>query len=205
MKSKEEENEKLKIELEHLKLNRTADTATSSNIESMEGQIFAFKAEMSELQERIGELSFSACELRCSLFLVFACATINSSCIHFTTCSLSFTSCASFSLSIASFSLKDSISFFSLSCVTSEIRFSAKELSWHIKCAISNPIAFWPRLTCIPCSSMIDSKDVELKLERREKERAEKELKLLQHRIALLEKNSRIKNVDEQKLSKPKK
>ena len=54
-------------------------------------------------------------------------------------------------------------------------------------------------------SQALKEKDVELQLERREKERAEKELKLLQHRIALLEKNLRIKNVDEQKLSKPKK
>ena len=58
MKSKEEENEGLKTELERLKLSQIADSAKSSNamVVSMEGQISAVKAEMSELRERIEEL-----------------------------------------------------------------------------------------------------------------------------------------------------
>ena len=59
IKSKEEENERLKVDLEHLKLlNQIADTAKSSNamVENIEGQISAVKSDMSELREGIEKL-----------------------------------------------------------------------------------------------------------------------------------------------------
>ena len=211
MKSKEEENERLKIELENLKLNQTADTATSSNtmIVSMEGQISAFKAEMSELLERIEELKSIIEEQSMQVK-----RGRNAMGLDITNLMSHLGSLAEKKISQVKQDSEEKETELLAALREKEVMLREKEVQ-HVKEKEQVIQKMQEELMVAQedgrereqrSSQALKEKDVELQLERREKERAEEELKQLQHRIALLEKDLRIKDLElnrEQKLSKP--
>ena len=213
MKSKEEENERLKIELERLKLSQTTDTATSSSamVESMEGQISVFKAEMSELRERIEELKSIIEEQSMQVK-----RGRNAMGLDITNLMSHLGFLAEKKISQVKQDNEEKETELLAALREKEVMLREKE-EQHVKEKEQAVRKMQEELMVAQedgrereqrSSQALKEKDVELQLERRGKERAEEELKRLQHQIALLERDLRIKDLElnrEQKLSKPKK
>ena len=198
LKSKEEENERLKYELEHLKLiHQKTDNAESNNeiLASMENRISAFEAEMSELRGRIEELE-SIIEEQ-GMQVKRGRNAVGLDIAHL--------------MSQLNFLAEKGIAEMKLDNERKETEFLAalrekeeklrkKEVQHKKKERIMQAELMAAlaesreKERC--CLKALKENDVKLQLERREKERVQEELKVLQHKVALIEKDLKIKDLE---------